>query len=79
MTDITESRDAIASKKRGVKNDSSIDKDIYTFNFSIRISFEGLVSLILVQLPGVALGFLGIMKAFLNHGCSKQALMESLR
>ena len=69
----------LTRKKRGVKNDSSIEGDIYTFNFSIRISFEGLVSPILVQLPGLALGFLGIMKAFLNHGCSKQALIDSLR
>ena len=59
---------------------SPLKKDnIYSVNFSIKISFEGLVSLALVQLPGFVLGFLGVMKAFFNHGCSKKAVIDSLR
>ena len=46
---------------------------------SIRITTEGLISLGLVQLPGIALGFLGIMKAFMNHGMTGQAVLDSLR
>ena len=46
---------------------------------SIRITTEGLISLGLVQLPGIALGFLGIMKAFMNHGMTGQAVIDSLR
>ena len=66
-------------QKREVRNETAIKDNIYSLNFSFKISFEGLVSLLLVQLPGLALGFLGIMKAFINHGCSKQALKDSLR
>ena len=38
-----------------------------------------MISLALVQLPGIAMGILGIMKAFINHGMSGQALKDSLR
>ena len=49
-------------------------------DISIRITREGLISLGLVQLPGIALGFLGIMKAFMNHGIMMgQAAKDSLR
>ena len=62
-------------KKRAVSN------DIYEkeFSFSIKISTEGLMSLIFVQLPGICLGLLGILKAFINHGPSKEAVVDSLR
>ena len=43
------------------------------------ITAEGLLSLALVQLPGISLGTLGIMKAFINHGVTSQAVKDSLR
>ena len=45
----------------------------------LKISLEGLVSLALVQLPAIALGILGILKAFVNNGFSKQAVKDSMR
>ena len=61
-------------RKRQATND-----DIFSIDFSIKITVEGLVSLAIVQLPGIVLGFLGIIKAFINNGCSKQAVVDSLR
>ena len=59
----------------------AIDDDIYEkeFSFSIKISMEGLISLIFVQLPGICLGLFGILKAFMSHGLSKEAAVDSLR
>ena len=59
----------------------AINDDIYEqeFRFSIKISTEGLMSLIFVQLPGISLGLLGILKAFMNHGLTKDAAVDSLR
>ena len=37
------------------------------------------MSLIFVQLPGISLALLGILKAFMNHGPSKDAAVDSLR
>ena len=45
----------------------------------IEITTEGLLSLALVQLPGISLGILGIMKAVINHGMTSQAVKDSLR
>ena len=45
----------------------------------IEITTEGLLSLVLVQLPGISLGVFGIMKAFINHGMTSQAVKDSLR
>ena len=43
------------------------------------ITEEGLLSLALVQLPGISLGTLGIMKAVMNHGMTSQGAKDSLR
>ena len=43
------------------------------------ITAEGLLSLGLVQLPGISLGILGIMKAVMNHGMTSQGAKDSLR
>ena len=43
------------------------------------ITAEGLLSLALVQLPGISLGILGIMKAVMNHGMTSQGAKDSLR
>ena len=43
------------------------------------ITAESLLSLALVQLPGICLGILGIMKAIINHGLSTQTFKDSLR
>ena len=40
---------------------------------------EGVITLALVQLPGVVLGLLGIIKAFSMHGMSKEAWLKALR
>ena len=40
---------------------------------------ETVVSLLLVQMPGISLGVFGIMKAIKNHGTSKQAAKDALR
>ena len=45
----------------------------------IEITTEGLLSLALVQLPGICLGIFGIMKAIINHGMSTQTVKDSLR
>ena len=45
----------------------------------LKITSEGLISLALCQLPGIALGFFGIMKAFMTHGLATQAVKDSLR
>ena len=43
------------------------------------ITMEGLLSLALVQLPGISLGILGIMKAVMNHGMTSRGAKDSLR
>ena len=43
------------------------------------ITVEGVITLALVQLPGVVLGFLGIIKAFSLDGMSKEACLKALR
>ena len=43
------------------------------------ITAEGLLSLALVQLPGISLGILGILKAVMNHGMTSQGAKDSLR
>ena len=40
---------------------------------------ETVISLVLVQMPGISLGVFGIMKAIKNHGTSKQAAKDALR
>ena len=48
-----------------------------TDQLSFSISWEGLVSCGLVQLPGLALAILGIARAFNIHGCSCQGLEDA--
>ena len=43
------------------------------------ITVEGVITLALVQFPGVVLGFLGIIKAFSMYGMSKEAWLKALR
>ena len=70
-------------RKRETQNETFMDEDIsnldFKLDYSIKITLEGLVSLVLVQLPGIVLGFLGIFKAIINHGCSKKAVADSMR
>ena len=70
-------------RKRETQIETFMDEDIsnidFKLDFSIKITLEGLVSLVLVQLPGIVLGFLGIFKAVINHGCSKKAVADSVR
>ena len=64
---------------------TSYDYDVLSVNETVAdnvgfvITPEGLLSLVLVQLPGFCLGVFGIMKAFLNHGMTSQAAKDSLR
>ena len=55
-------------------NETVVSKDV-----RFVITLEGLISLALVQLPGICLGTLGIMKAVINHGMTSQAVKDSLR
>ena len=66
-------------KKRDIQLDTNNDIYNYDFPMKLKISLEGLVSLALVQLPAIALGILGILKAFVNNGFSKQAVKDSMR
>ena len=66
---------AVKRKKRAI-DDEVYEKEL---SFSVKISMEGLISLMFVQLPGICLGLLGILKAFMNHGLSKAAAIDSLR
>ena len=45
---------------------------------SFNLSWEGAVSCLLVQLPGVALAILGISRAVSTHGCTCQGLEDAL-
>ena len=51
----------------------------YVTNVTFSITVEGVITLALVQLPGVVLGFLGIIKAFSMYGMSKEAWLKALR
>ena len=61
-----------------IENSTSIQEKFYEFSI-FKITLEGMISLALVQLPGIVLGILGIIKAFTNHGCSKQAVSDAIR
>jgi len=65
-------RDEVGRRRRSNLYDGSV-------SFDIKISYEGAISLGLVQLPGVCLGLLGVFKAFQLHGLSKQTARDSLR
>ena len=48
-------------------------------NLTLNLFTSGAISWVLVQLPGVCLGFYGISKAFINDGFSKEAMKNALR
>ena len=60
-------------------NISLVNETVVSEDVSFVITAEGLLSLALVQLPGISLGILGIMKAVMNHGMTSQAVKDSLR
>jgi len=66
-----------ARKKRSPDGNSNLYEG--SLSFDIKISWEGAISLGLVQLPGICLGLLGVFKAFQLHGLSKQTAKDSLR
>ena len=63
--------------KRG--NVSIVNETVISEDVRFVITAEGLLSLALVQLPGISLGTLGIMKAVMNHGMTSQGAKDSLR
>ena len=63
--------------KRG--NVSIVNETVVMEDVRFVITAEGLLSLAPVQLPGISLGTLGIMKAVINHGMTSQAVKDSLR
>lgn len=72
----------VSMAKRAKRSTSASDDGNKTLIYKaehIEITTEGLLSLALVQLPGISLGIFGIMKAFMNHGLSKQTFKDSLR
>ena len=60
-------------------NISIVNKTVAQEDVRFVITAEGLLSLALVQLPGISLGILGIMKAVINHGMTLQGAKDSLR
>ena len=60
-------------------NISLVNETVVMGNVCFMITMEGLLSLALVQLPGICLGILGIMKAVINHGMTSQGAKDSLR
>ena len=44
-----------------------------------KITYTLIISMALSQLPAIALGVFGVMKAFMNHGASAQAVLDCLR
>ena len=60
-------------------NISIVNKTVAQEDVRFVITMEGLLSLALVQLPGISLGTLGIMKAVMNHGMTSQGAKDSLR
>ena len=60
-------------------NISLVNETVVRVDVRFVITMEGLLSLALVQLPGISLGILGIMKAIINHGLSTQTFKDSLR
>ena len=60
-------------------NISIVNETVVMEDVRFVISMEGLLSLALVQLPGISLGILGIMKAVMNHGMTSQGAKDSLR
>ena len=60
-------------------NISIVNETVISEDVRFVITMEGLLSLALVQLPGISLGILGIMKAVNNHGMTSQGAKDSLR
>ena len=60
-------------------NISLVNETLVSEDVRFMITMEGLLSLALVQLPGISLGILGIMKAVMNHGMTSQGAKDSLR
>ena len=60
-------------------NISLVNETVVREDVGFVITMEGLLSLALVQLPGISLGTLGIMKAVMNHGMTSQGAKDSLR
>ena len=44
-----------------------------------KLTYVGAISMALSQMPAVALGIFGVIKAFMNHGASAKAIMDCLR
>ena len=61
------------------RNITLVNETVVSENVRFVITMEGLLSLALVQLPGICLGVFGIMKAVINHGMTSQAVKDSLR
>ena len=60
-------------------NISIVNETVIRADVRFVITVEGLLSLALVQLPGISLAILGIMKAVINHGMTSQGAKDSLR
>ena len=44
-----------------------------------KITYTLIISMALSQMPAIALGVFGVMRAFMNHGASAKAIMDCLR
>ena len=63
-------------KRRSVDDDNLFSA---SFSFNISITNESLVSILLLQLPGVCLGIFGIIKAFQIHGFNEDGCKSAAR
>ena len=71
------SRNLTQLRKRRSADDDNLFSTTFTFNISI--TTESLVSLLLLQLPGVCLGLFGIIKAFQTHGFNEDGCKDAAR
>ena len=61
------------------RNITLVNETVVSEDVRFVITAEGLLSLVLVQLPGISLGTFGIMKAVMNHGMTSQGVKDGLR
>ena len=75
----SDSYEAVGRRKRNIDFDNTIYNININLSLNYNITLEKIVSIVLVQLPGIVLGILGIIKAFNKHGCSRKTFVDSMR
>ena len=60
----------------------AVEKDITIFcdeATRFKLTYIAIISMAWSQMPAIALGVFGVMRAFMNHGASAMAIMDCLR